>query len=350
MTTHAPAEESAGARRPGRKRGIALRVGLLTLTGVSIYLLLPSLVEVFSSWPALRDVNPLWFGVMAGSQAASLVCIWALQRVLLRTHAWFAVATSQLAGSAFGRIVPGGGAAAAALQSTMLIRSGIHPARAGSAVTSAQLLSVATLTTLPLVSLISIASGAPVDAGLLAAAWIGATAFVALFAVGAVLLLARRPIRWVGAAIEAVLNRIRPGAGVRGLPALLARERRRLAEALARKWPEALAASVGRWAFDYLTLLAALWAVDAQPNPSLVLLAFVLSILLSFIPLTPGGLGFVEAGLTGTLALAGVAASDAVVAALAYRLFSYWLHLPVGLAAYGLFRRRYRQRAEAAFT
>ncbi len=62
--------------------------------------------------------------------------------------------------------------------------------------------------------------------------------------------------------------------------------------------------------------------------------------MLAQVPVTPGGLGFVEAGLTATLALAGVGASDAILATLAYRLFSYWLPLPVGLAAYTLHRRR----------
>jgi uncharacterized protein (TIRG00374 family) len=63
--------------------------------------------------------------------------------------------------------------------------------------------------------------------------------------------------------------------------------------------------------------------------------------LLGLIPITPGGLGFVEAGLTGTLVLAGVEAPEAVVAALLYRLVSFWLPMPAGLAAFILFRRRY---------
>jgi uncharacterized membrane protein YbhN (UPF0104 family) len=49
----------------------------------------------------------------------------------------------------------------------------------------------------------------------------------------------------------------------------------------------------------------------------------------------------VEAGLTGTLTLIGVAPGSAVLATLAYRLFSYWLQLPVGLAAFGWHARRY---------
>ena len=63
--------------------------------------------------------------------------------------------------------------------------------------------------------------------------------------------------------------------------------------------------------------------------------------------ITPGGLGFVEAGLTATLTLAGVSPGDAVLATFVYRLFSYWLALPLGLLGAVLFHRRYAG-AEAA--
>ena len=104
---------------------------------------------------------------------------------------------------------------------------------------------------------------------------------------------------------------------------------------MGRDWKHALAATVGRWAFDYATFLAALAAVGSSPRPSLVLLAFCAAQVLAQVPFTPGGLGFVEAGLTATLALADVSPSDALVATFAYRLFSYWLMMPVGLARSG---------------
>ena len=56
---------------------------------------------------------------------------------------------------------------------------------------------------------------------------------------------------------------------------------------------------------------------------------------------TPGGLGFVEAGLTGTLALAGVSGGNALVTTLVYRLLTFWLPLPIGAVAWFVFRRRY---------
>ena len=57
--------------------------------------------------------------------------------------------------------------------------------------------------------------------------------------------------------------------------------------------------------------------------------------------MTPGGLGFVEAGLTAMLTLAGVEAGAAVLATFAYRLFSYWLPLPVGFGAWLSHRHTY---------
>jgi uncharacterized protein (TIRG00374 family) len=125
-----------------------------------------------------------------------------------------------------------------------------------------------------------------------------------------------------------------------GLPTRLLHERDRILAILGPRWKRALVVTAGRWAFDYATLLAALAAVDSHPRPGLVLLAFTAAQVLGQIPLTPGGLGFVEAGLTGMLTLAGVAPGDAVLATFAYRLFSYWLPLPFGLLGLALHRRR----------
>jgi uncharacterized membrane protein YbhN (UPF0104 family) len=49
----------------------------------------------------------------------------------------------------------------------------------------------------------------------------------------------------------------------------------------------------------------------------------------------------VEAGLTAMLKLAGVPAGAAVLATFAYRLFSYWLPLPLGAVGWVVHRRRY---------
>ena len=89
--------------------------------------------------------------------------------------------------------------------------------------------------------------------------------------------------------------------------------------------------------------MTALAAVGQHPRPTLILLSFCAAQLLAQVPITPGGLGVVEAGLTGTLVLIGVPAGAAAVATLAYRLVSYWLALPAGGVAYLVHRRHIRR-------
>jgi uncharacterized protein (TIRG00374 family) len=117
-------------------------------------------------------------------------------------------------------------------------------------------------------------------------------------------------------------------------------------DVLGNRWPAAIAASAGKWAFDYLTLVAALYAVGADPRLSLVLLAYAGAQVLGMIPITPGGFGFVEVGLYSMLVISGISAQDASLAAVAYRLVSMWVPIVAGLFAYLAFLGRgYRYRA-----
>lgn len=321
---------------------VARRAALLGLAGVSLYLLAPSLIEILSTAPRLRTVEPLWFLPMIALEGGSLTCMALVQRICLRARRLSPVLFSQIAANAFARVVPGGGAAGAALQYSMLVDSGAAAGRAASGLTAANLLSFATLLALPLLTLPAVLLGAPVAKGLTQAAWLGAAGFGVMAAIGAPLLARDGPLLKLGRAVQAARNRVlRKRASLTGLPQRLVRERDLILQAVGASWWQALLASVGRWLLDYGVLVTALAAVGAQPRPALVLLAYVASQLLAQIPLTPGGLGFVEAGLTGLLALAGVNAGDAALATLAYRLVSYWLPLPAGgLAAY-VHRRRY---------
>jgi uncharacterized protein (TIRG00374 family) len=322
---------------------------LLVVTGVSLYLLAPALLEVFGAFDQLDDINPLWFVGMLALQVGSYACMWAVQRVAIRARRWGPVVTSQLASNAFGRVVPGGVAAAGAMQYAMLARAGVPPAAAASGMTASSVIVFGTLLALPLLAVPAIVTGATVDPGLLHAAIAGAVVFVAILVVGVACVVWDRPLEVIGRAAQGVRNRLlRRREPLTDLPERLIRERNIVLEVLGRKWWEALLGAAGRWVLDYLTLLAALYAVGSQPRASLVLLAFFAAQLLGTLPLTPGGLGFVEAGLTGTLALAGVGAAAAVVATLAYRLVAFWLPIPAGGVAALVHRRRFGGREAAA--
>lgn len=315
----------------------------MLILGICLYVLGPSLAATFSSWPHLESVYPAWFGAMAVAQVASTACLIWVQALGMRTHAWFAAVTAELAGGALSRCVPGGTALAAAVQYTMLTRAGVPAASVASGLTAASLLTLATVLALPIVSLPVILAGVPIPEGLAEAGWIGLGVFGLILLAAWAVLRSDRPLTVAGRVVQVLVNRVRRR---RRTPMAdpsdrLIAERDAVKTVLGEHTAEAIVASVGRWLFDYLTLLAALTAVGANPSPVLVLLAFVAAQMLDTISITPGGIGLVEAGLTGTLALAGVGAADALTATLAYRLFSYWLPMPVGLVAWWLYRRRY---------
>ena len=306
---------------------------------MSLYLVAPSLVEVFGSWRQLNDIDPLWFPVMFALMLASLGCLWWLQKLALPSAPVSGVIDSQLAGNALAKIAPGGGAVGAALQYRMLVERGVGRGRAVSAITAVNLLTFGIVLGLPVLALPALLAGATDDG--LQRTGLTSLAVFALLAVTVALLLVRENLlRRVGRTVQAARNGLRRrSAPSRGLPDRLVRERDRLLSALGPNRWVALIASIGRWAFDFAILLVALAAVGSYPAPGLVLLAFCAAQVLAQIPVTPGGLGFVEAGLTASLALAGVAPSDAVIATFAYRLVTYWLPLPLGALGLALHQR-----------
>jgi uncharacterized protein (TIRG00374 family) len=319
---------------------------LLVVSGVSLYLLAPALLEVFGAFDQLDDINPLWFVGMVALQVGSYACMWAVQRLAIRARRWGPVITSQLASNAFGRVVPGGVAAAGAMQYAMLVRAGVPGAAAASGMTASSVIVFGTLLALPVLAVPAVVTGATIDPGLLHAAVAGAVVFLAILAVGVASVVWDRPLELVGRVAQSVRNRLlRKREPRTDLPARLIEERDIVLRVLGREWWVALLGAAGRWVLDYLTLMAALYAVGSEPRASLVLLAFFAAQLLGTLPLTPGGLGFVEAGLTGTLALAGVSAAAAVVATLAYRIVAFWLPIPAGGVAALLHRHRYGGQA-----
>jgi uncharacterized protein (TIRG00374 family) len=323
---------------------------MLAIAAFALYGLAPQLLDMWDSVPRLASVSILWFLVMILLQAASYACVWWLTRVALPTVSWFVAATSQLVSNAVAKTVPGGAAMGAAAGYRMLSVSGINPGTAGAALTATAIISNGVLFMLPLVALMLSIVTAPVPSGLDRVAYGGAGLFIVLFVVGFVLVRYDRPLYAFGRLVERVSRPILRKLRRTGGPTAegIVHQRDMMVEGLGARWKTALAAAVGNWLLDYFALVAALFAVGTTPRFSVVLLAYGAAAVLGMIPITPGGLGFVEAGLTAMLILAGVPSEQALLATLAYRIVSYWLPLPAGLVAHFLFRHRYGRPPAAA--
>ena len=338
----AAAIDAAQAPPPTWKT-IVKRALPVAVAGAAIYLVLPALIKVLGEWPRLSTLNPVWFTVALAAELASFTCNFALQRLALRTRGWFAVVTAGLTGNAVTNILPGGDAAGAAVQFSMLTTAGFDTDTAVGGLTTFSLLGVGGLLALPVFVLPAIVAGVPVSRGLVHTALLGLAGFVLYAVFGAILLRTDRPLALLGRAAQNLWNWVTRGhrPPVTGLDTRLLSERDTIRAVLGRHWQQAVLLTAGRLGFDYGCLLAALRATGADPQPSLVLLAYAAAGIVALFPLTPGGLGIVEASLSGLLILAGVRPGYALLATLAYRVVSYWLPLLAGLPAYLLFRHRY---------
>src|SRR3954463_2599471 len=246
----------------------------LALTALMLYGVAPAVVDVLGGGRDLDRLSPGWWAAVIATQIAGWPCLWVVQRLALNRAPWFPVATSQLASGALGRVVPGGAAATAALQYRMLAQAGLERAKIATGLTAGSLLLLGALAALPLLAIPAFVAGRTIPHGLLNAGAFALVVFVFLFSVGALLMVSDRAIDWVGRAATSVMRRVRrKRPAPEDLPERLRDERDLIRGTLGHKWPGAVAAALGRWLLDFLTLLAALEAVHARPRLTLALLA-----------------------------------------------------------------------------
>jgi hypothetical protein len=186
--------------RPLAWKAVVKRAVVVAIAGVTIYLVFPAITEVLASWPRLSTLDPRWFALAVAAEIAHFSCTFALQRLALRSRAWFPVITSQLASNAITLIMPGGAPIGAAVQFRMLATSGMDMSSAVGGLAAFSLLGVGGLLALPVFALPVVLLGAPVNRGLVNAAILGAVGFVAFAALGAVLLAYDAPLRCAGPA------------------------------------------------------------------------------------------------------------------------------------------------------
>jgi uncharacterized protein (TIRG00374 family) len=331
-------------------RRILPRLLFLALSVGVLYFFLPTVVDFFDDSTKLASVEWWWYAIMAAFMSGAFVSAWELNRIALLGVSRFVVASSQLVANALSKVIPGGAVAAGATLFQMLSVSGIPRPQVAAALAAVAFISNLVLFSLPVVALLIAAISAPIPQGLLPVAVAGAVLFALMFSGVFLLVKYDRVLLMVGGLIERIVGWLakrldRPWTST---AEDWLHRRNDVVDALGERWFRALAAAVLNWLLDYLVLVTALYAIGAEPRPSLVLVAFAGAAVLGMIPITPGGIGFVEVGLVGMLVAAGIPGPDATLATLAYRLFQFWLPIPAGAVAYVLFKRKYGRPADLA--
>jgi len=320
-------------RRMVRRWGVRA-VGIV-VTGIGLYVVAPSLVTLFGAWPSLEAVRPWWFVVLAVLQLASFASLWLLYRIGMPHARWRDLAASQLVGNAISKVLPGGAATGGVLQGRMLVVAGRPAGEVTSALSATGLMTTGVLLAIPVLTVPTLIIGPPPARQLQLGLLVSVVLAVAVMALGTAVLKWDRFVTWIGRAAGHLVHLVRRRVSVDAVASTFHAERDQVAAAFTGRWTRSLGAAAASRMLDYAALVAALHAVGAEIRPARVLLAYVVAMALGMVPITPGGLGIVEAGLTTWLVLSGVDAQAAVVATLLYRLASYWLPIPLGALAWG---------------
>ena len=100
-----------------------------------------------------------------------------------------------------------------------------------------------------------------------------------------------------------------------------------------------LLGALGYLAFDVAVLCVTLRAVGSAPSIAAVTLAYSIGYAANWVPI-PGGIGVLDAGLTGALVLYGVSPVHAAAAVIVYHAIAFWVPGIGGMLAYLRLRPR----------
>jgi putative heme transporter len=333
-----PPDQSAPVK-PKRHRWLPRTVRHLAevlLAGFIVeYFVIPQIGGTHKAIHVLASVNPFLpvLGVLL--EVFSLLAYFEFTRALIPKNSDPGFATLsriQLSTLALSHCLPGGNAMGYSLGYRLLMRSGVAGTDTavalatqglGSAVVLNVIFWLALLVSLPLYGF---------QSGYLFVAVIG---ILLMAGIASLVILLTKGDQRATAFLTAVGRRV-PFLHPETLPRLFGQLAARVEELSKdrRQLGKALFFATANWLFDAASLLVFVGAFGHWVDPVALLVAYGVANIAAAIPITPGGLGVVEATVSGILVGFGTPRSIAIWGVLAWRLVNFWLPIPIGGTAY----------------
>ena len=330
--------------------GLVRRATGLTLVALVVALLigtLPGLAEVRDRFAA---ADPVWLAVLLVLELGScLSYVVAFRGVFCTRLGWRFSYEIGMAEQGTNVLVPAGGVGGLALGAWALRQGGMNTDRIARRSVSFFVLTSAPNFVCAAIFGVALGSGALPGAGPVVLTWA-----LGLLAVAAILLVAVLPRILAGVGpepgrtAEPASRLSRAKRFVRRAAVTVADGVHDAAALLRNRQPSALLGAIGYMALDVAALAAAFAAFGGTPPFAAFVFAYVIGQLGGLIPL-PGGIGGIDGGLIGALALYGSPLSQATAAVLAYRVVQLGIPAILGSVAFLQLRRTLsREEAPAA--
>lgn len=334
-----------------RKTVISLVVGLL-IVALLFWFIGRNAGEYERALEQVAAMAPAWIALLAAASLLNiafypLTAMAAIHQLSYR-HAF----VSRQAGFTLSNIVPGGGAVAVATQYAVLAKYGVPQQRAAAAVSADAIWTYLFTLGAPSLAVALLVVEGRSTAGYTTTAAIGlGVVIVSLVAIIAILRsedgarrvarIAQRPVTWACRRVR----RTPPD-----LTATLVGFHATASALVAARWKSLTVTNIGAQMAPMLVLWAALAGLGSFPGTLTVIeifAAYSIALLLTAFPITPGGLGTVDAALIALLVAFGVDGSTAVAADLIWRVAWFLPQLLVGGVALGMYSWDRRRDARA---
>lgn len=331
-------------RRTRRLIGSLLSLAVVTLV---FAVFLPRIVDYGAVWDVVVDVPFHWLVIVFVAGVLNQATYPFLYTVVIPGLRFRHALAVRLASTATANAVPGGGAIGVGLTYMMLSSWGSTGPQIATAVMLTGIWNNLIKLVLPILAAgLVVSQGKPVP-GFVEAALIGLAVFAAVLLLGVILIKSpfrthfRGALRWIAALGVRIFDR----SGKGDPDAIVTRFLATLREAVSTRWGRLALAMVATYISQYLVLLASLRAAGVGSGSitwTQALAGFALVRLIAMVPITPGGVGLAELGVTAFL---GAGLPDPVVAQVAagillFRTMDYLLEIPAGVIAIAAWRLR----------
>jgi putative heme transporter len=336
--------DAAPRRRFGLRRVVVVLVGVAVIVATFAFLL-PQVADYREVWDLVVDLSWAWVLALVVATALNLVTFAPPWMVALPGLDFRHAFVLTQASTALTIVVPGGAAVGIAGSYGMLRSWRFPSGQVARAVTLTGLWNQFANLLFPIVALFLLSVTGGRTALLTTAAFVGVAALGVAVSLLVLVLATDTLARGVGDVIAGVVDTalgwVRRGPVTWGGDSFVS-FRREAVDLLRRRWHALTLATLAGHLTVFLVLVVSLRAFgveSAQVSLAEAFAAWSLIRILGAIPLTPGGIGVIELGLTGALIAFGGPNAAVVAAVLVYRFLTVVPTLVLGLLAALTWRR-----------
>jgi putative heme transporter len=346
-------QEAQKKKKTGKGRIVAMVVSGLVIAGVFAFAL-PRIADYGAVWDEIQQISWPWIVALVLSVLLNTATYGPPWMAALPGLSYWNATRLTLASTALSMVAPGGAAVGMATSVGMLRAWGFRGRPVGLAVVVTGLWNQLVILGFPIIALAGVAAGGGRNRTLELVAVIALVVFIVIVVGFAVGLSSEGLARRIGdraSRLASWAKGIIGKAPVQWQGDSFVHFREETIDLIRRRWWQLTLTTLAGHLTVFIVLLASVRAVGIPQTELTVVEAFAawtLARVLGSIPITPGGVGFVELGLTGALVAFGATNDEAVAATLIYRFLSVVPTLALGLISAATWKVGFRPRQEPA--